>query len=294
MGRIGIVYFSGTGNTWTIARQYAEEFLDHGQQVEFLPVEEVIQDCAYHALADYDLLGLGYPVHVWNAPRLMDWFISQLPPVQGQKAFVFVTADHAAAGALDAIRARLTSLGYDVIHDTCYHIEPDRRPLKPGAHVTPEQGERDEMKRNPQPISEPEDNAGNAAVGRLAQCSAGARGAALEILAGTQRHEAARANARFLLSNLAWRIYRSGCRHVHRLFFTNEQCDQCALCIQTCPTANIRLLDGRVLFDTRCTLCLRCLNICPVDAVQLTSRTRRMKRYLAPGYAQVVYRDYQR
>ena len=271
MGRIAIVYFSGTGNTWTIAQQYAETFLARGHQVELLPVEEVIQDRSYDALAAYDFLGLGYPVHAWNAPRLMDWFISQLPRAEGQKAFVFVTAGTSLGGALDAIRDRLTSLGYDVMHDTHYYTGPDRLPRRG------EKGDSAEV-----------------IAKRLAWCSVDAREAVSEILASTERHGLAGDSARFFLSNLLWRAYRLGCKRLHRFFFADEKCDQCAICVQTCPTQNIRLLDGRVLFDTRCTFCLRCLNICPLAAIQLTGYTREMPRYLAPGYAQVIYRDYQR
>lgn len=48
---------------------------------------------------------------------------------------------------------------------------------------------------------------------------------------------------------------------------TKGQCDHCGLCVPACPTAALRTVDGRVVFEPAlCTHCDACLDACPIHA----------------------------
>jgi ferredoxin len=265
MGRIGITYFSGTGNTWRIAQQFAQAFAERGHEVALLPMEEVIRSQDLSSLTEYDLLGIGYPIHSFNAPRLVAQFIQDLPPSQGQRVFLFVTAAGMVGGALDWARRRLTRRKYNVVHESRHYSGADYyfRPKVRGMS-------REEIERG------------------FTWCQVDVQEVVGEILAGSERHIYASGAIRFFLSNLSWRFYLLGCRRCPHLLYAEKTCDQCGLCVRVCPTCNITLADGGVSFGSKCTGCLRCLSICPQEAIQCGRLLRGMGRYLASGYREVI------
>ena len=258
---VGIAYFSGTGNTWRIAEQYGGAFVDRGHRASLLRIEDLMRDQHLPALEEYDLLGIGYPVHAWNAPRLAARFILHMPRSEGQQVFLFLTADGSIGGAFDWARTTLARAGYAVIHEARYYAG--------GCYLTPRSG----------PPSDAE------AARRLAWRETDVREAVEEILSGRERHSHAGDAARFLLSCLAWRLYLLGCRASGRLLQADDRCpDGCDICARGCPTESISIVDSHVTFGVDCTLCLRCLGICPEQAIHFRLIGREIAPDMEPGY----------
>ena len=54
----------------------------------------------------------------------------------------------------------------------------------------------------------------------------------------------------------------------HALKVDNELCYGCTHCMMACPTAAIRIENGKaVIIDERCIDCGECMKACPVDAI---------------------------
>ena len=62
-----IYVFSGTGNTLKIARAYADEFFSRGVscKIHILEKDGILR---FPPPQDFDLAGLAYPIHAFNAP----------------------------------------------------------------------------------------------------------------------------------------------------------------------------------------------------------------------------------
>ena len=263
--RVGVVYFTGTGNTWHIAQRYVQAILEHGKQAELLRLEEIVRKDDYASLEKYDLLGIGYPIHAWNAPRLVAEFLKRLPRSKGQPVFLFIIAGSMVGGAFDWARELLTIRGYAVLHEARYYTGSDLfLAACAGRAVDVELSQ------------------------RFAWLDMDIQEAVAELLAGIERHVYSQSVLDFALSHLVWRFYLLGCRQARRYFRIADACDRCGLCAQLCPTGNIRLTEAQVIFGQACTLCLRCLNVCPRRAIQLAWLTRGKGRYLAPGYEKIV------
>ena len=261
---VGIAYFSGTGNTWCIAEQYRKALSDHGHSASLLRIEDLMRGHHSHAMGEYDLLGIGYPVHAWNAPRSVAQFMSQMPRSEGKQVFLFLTADSSVGGAFDWARRTLARAGYVVVHEARYYTD--------GYCLTPRSRR----------LSDAE------VARRFAWCEMDVREAVKEILSGRERHAHASDAAR-LLSSLAWRLYLLGCRCSGRLLHVDSKCpDGCDVCVRACPTESISIVNSRVTFGGDCTLCLRCVGICPEQAIHLRLRGQDMERHMAPGYATVL------
>ena len=50
-------------------------------------------------------------------------------------------------------------------------------------------------------------------------------------------------------------------------FQTSEKCNGCGICAQVCPVDNIRLVEGRPVWQHHCETCLACYSWCPQAAV---------------------------
>jgi ferredoxin/flavodoxin len=266
--KVGLCYFSGTGNTWAIAREYADGFARLGHEVDVLRMEALLRGGPMGALAHYDFLGLGYPVHAWGAPFLVEDFLRALPASQHQNVFLFLTLGGSFGGAFEEARRILGNKGYIIVHEAVYYTGCDY-------YVSP--------KARSLTAAEMEE--------QLAWCSIDAHEAAEEILEGIDRHFFASALERVVLTDIGHRLYLRGARELYRLFRADARCDQCGLCVRTCPTGNIRLGEHGVIFGRRGTLCLRCLGICPKGAIQVGRWTEKIGRYLAPGYGQALVRE---
>lgn len=261
MLRVGIAFFSGTGNTWRIAEQYAEAFRWHGHHAELLPIEDLVRVKQGAWFVNYDLIGLAYPVHCWNAPRLVLAFLDTLPYDLDKRVFVALTAGGNIGGAMDYVKRRLSHFGYQVVHAAHYYTGSYY-----GDRAFREQTDEELLRRTQWVDGETWE-------------------AVAELLERHDRDYCATDTARVLLSGLLWRLYLAACRQAPRWLYATAACDGCGLCARSCPTDNIAVTEGpEVAFSARCTLCLRCVGICPQAAIQLTSRTEGFGRYLAPGF----------
>jgi len=57
----------------------------------------------------------------------------------------------------------------------------------------------------------------------------------------------------------------------------DDQCTGCGICAKVCPVGNIRIVDGRPEFQHRCEMCFACDEWCPANAVHHWSRKNGVK-----------------
>ena len=121
LNKIGIFYFSGTGNTKIISKLYAEEFLKHNLKVELFAIEDILNNIIPFNL-NYDLVGFGHPVHAFSAPRIFFEFIENLPNCNKTPSFYFKTAGDPLCNGGDTsrIRKKLLRKGYKVFHESLF------------------------------------------------------------------------------------------------------------------------------------------------------------------------------
>ena len=94
MKRVCIILFSGTGMTEYVIQQIAQELEKNAVSVVVYPLERT--QIADIPLSEYDSIGIAYPVHAFNAPKIVINFARKLPMVKNKNVFLISTAgeDH--------------------------------------------------------------------------------------------------------------------------------------------------------------------------------------------------------
>ena len=254
-GSIGLFYFSGTGNTQVVTELLAEAFGRRGAQVQVARIEHVLQGKAQFAPQAHDLVGIGHPIHGFDAPRILYDFIAALPPVEHKRAFIFKTAgDYVSvnnAASKTAIR-RLERKGYDVFYD--------RIVCMPSNWLVRYDDEFSKQLYD-------------TAIVKTEHMAA-------EVLAGKGRELRIAPVLRWVIRWLS-RGKDWGARRFGKGLYVTDACIDCGTCIDNCPTLNIRRENGQITFESDCVWCMRCVYACPQQAI-----TARFARFcvLEDGY----------
>ncbi|OPX60075.1 MAG: flavodoxin [Methanobacterium sp. PtaB.Bin024] len=98
--KIGIIIYSQTENTYSVALKLQDKFQSDGYDVEIqrvIPVGEVpprAKDVEFQnapEVAEYDAIIFGAPVHAFNLAPAMAAYLEQIPSLQNKKIACFVT-----------------------------------------------------------------------------------------------------------------------------------------------------------------------------------------------------------
>ena len=65
-------------------------------------------------------------------------------------------------------------------------------------------------------------------------------------------------------------------------FKCDDKCNGCGICLKVCPVRNIKMVDGKPVWQHHCEQCFACLQWCPKEAVQFGNKTSHGKRYHHP------------
>ena len=69
---------------------------------------------------------------------------------------------------------------------------------------------------------------------------------------------------------------------IGKRFSVNDKCIKCQKCVSLCPSANIQLQDGKIVFKDKCIACLGCYHRCPQKAIVYLNKKSKY-RYVNPN-----------
>lgn len=242
MKSIGLIYFSGTGNTRLVAEMIRDTFTRQGFSVDLMRMEDVLKGVTVFDPDRYDLIGFGSQVIGYGLPNLVKDFLKKLPRGHHQKTFIFRTSGGVAHINYNVSKSMIRTLnhkGYDVFHERLFSL---------GSNW---------IKRFSDPVVRQLYDSTREKVDVMCQ----------ELLAGEER---------FYKTGILLRIGMSIVSVISGLFFrtaaqdyrVTADCGKCGLCIKDCPSQNIVMKNGKVSFNWNCSCCMRCVYNCPKQAIQ--------------------------
>lgn len=237
--KILICYFSGTGNTKKVVERYAECLTnEHGAQVTLFPMEKEFS----LDVNDYDLLGIGYPIHAFNAPSIVLDFCRKLPRcAEKKRAFIVNTSgEPLKLNNISSIKTiRILKKRNIVVENEYHYCMPYNMIFRHGDHMAY--------------------NMWNTAS-QLVPIDA-------RDIVNNLPHRLSKV---FMGGFIAWimRCEHWGGRFNGRMFKTGDACSNCQMCVKICPARNIKEENGKIKFGKKCLMCMRCAHLCPRNAIQ--------------------------
>lgn len=238
--KIILYVFSGTGNTLKIASLYKKYLTD-----DEVTVYRIAKSSSPPpSPQDYDLIGLGYPIHAFSAPEPILKFAKTLPQMQGKKAFVFKSSGeglHLNDGSSQKLIKIVKKKGYDVMFER-HFVMPYNMIYRHS----------DEMAKQ-----------------MWIYAQAMVKLSAREIDDGVRKK--VKRNIFKKAFTAVFRTLEQTFAHIHGPLFKvdKNKCINCNRCMKICPQSNIKYEDGKFKFGRACVLCMGCSFNCPQDAIHV-------------------------
>ncbi|GAB6280964.1 MAG: EFR1 family ferrodoxin [Thermovirga sp.] len=239
-----IIYvFSGSGNTWTIAREVADVLLDWGISTELRPLEKNNPADSVKA----GTLGLAFPVAIFTAYPFVWKFIEGLPDGEGRSIFMVDTLAGFSGGIVGPLKRVLSRKGYRPIGAKEVRMPSNYSRKRP-------EGEKDVRIR----------------ARGLKKAASFAR----DLIGGKSSWRSFPILSD-IIKGIGYNADSSAWRFVRRKFplaADADKCSRCGLCEKLCPVGNISIHDLPV-FGENCCFCQRCISFCPDNAISVTGES---------------------
>ena len=259
--RVGILFFSGAGNTECLAQIFRDVFMGR-EDCKVVFFERIKRDLDIKSLEEFDMLGIGFPIYFRETPSIVFETIEQIEG-KSRKVFCFCTKGMYSGNVSRKILSRCAaSQFYPVGHFEAFMPGTDALLLfaRKDSLV-----EKVIMKMQSRHLYR-----------KVSQF--------IEVVLRTRHISIPRSKWYTPLESRVvkplehfvtrdYRVFKSGYQVLQ------ERCTKCMLCVKDCPEGNIELRDGTIVFGNRCDLCLRCIHHCPTEAIQIDTKTLKTVRY---------------
>ena len=236
-----IYWFSGTGNTYFLAREFAGMFPD----AELISIASL--DRSEDVVFDADLTGIFFPVYCFGIPGILSKFLDRIQPMEKQAdRFVYAvcTSGGFPGAALPLVEDTLQNKNIDL--GSCFHIR---------------------MVSNYIPLSDPPDEKRMKSV--FAHADRALRIAAIAV----KKRKRTRPLRVFPIDTLLKFVARRAGTTLETsdsMFQLDPAlCDGCGICEKICPASNISQDEkDRPVWNHHCEQCMACLQWCPKLAIR--------------------------
>ena len=243
-----IFYFSGTGNSNSVAQRIADALGD-----TLLHMNDAIKADDTSPIATGERLVIVTPTYAWRIPRIVrDWLLKT--ELTGSKQAWFVMTCGSEIGNADSYNHRFCQTKGLACMGTAQIIMPENYIAMFNA---PQAEEARQIVAKAQPDID----------------------RAIAALRAGQPFPPPRSNLydRFMSGPVNPIFY--SCFVKADAFTVSDACVGCGQCAVRCPTNNITLPNGKPLWGKNCTHCMACICYCPAAAIEYGTKSRGKPRY---------------
>ncbi len=233
--------FSGTGNTEFVSKILIQEFKKESIDVSLVNIDSEI-NFENLDIKKYDLIGLSYPIYGFGTPDIIFNFIDKLPTLKSKKLFILKTgADYISLNHSSSLKLakNLKIKGYNLFYD--------RIVVMPSNWVIEYNGSLEKQLINVVP-------------NKIKHMSK-------ELLSLIERLYKPNIFLQFLSNGVAYMEGNFGAKYFGQSLYAKESCTNCGICIEDCPTNNIKRDDSELTFLDSCIWCMRCIYSCPHNSI---------------------------
>ncbi|MGM0508919.1 MAG: EFR1 family ferrodoxin [Fusobacteriota bacterium] len=240
-----IYYFSGTGNSYSVARDIAKEIKD----TKLKSIRN--KDIGNIKIKNQDKVGLVLPVYAWGMPRIVSEFLENTEFENNSYIFAIATAGGVIGSTLkkvnDILKNKGTSLNVGFgVRSASYAFDPEAEPMGlikfiqflGGKKV---KGIKDFKTRKDEIIN-------------MIMKKKNGKIETTNFLADT-------------IGGFFHSVAVDAFKKEGQKYLVNDSCNQCGVCISLCPRENIIIEGNKVKWMENCEGCRACAMWCPEKAI---------------------------
>jgi len=238
--KTAVFYFSGTGNTARVVESWTEALDSYGIGSDTFRIEEKPKA----DFSEYNSIGIAYPIHAFNAPKIVLDFALSLPQFsETMKVYlIMVSGEPLRLNASSDQKLRKILKKKNALVESAWHyIMPYNMVFR---HTETQAWQMYGTMQKLVPLD-------------VKNYFIDGNPHLLHPI-----HHTGALTAAFRIEQ--WFSSVNG-----RLYHVTDNCVKCMKCIEACPVENISLRDGKLHFADRCILCTRCSFYCPKDAIRI-------------------------
>lgn len=248
-----IFYFSGTGNSYKVAKEIASELKCGAIPIQKFNGLETID-------IDAEKIGLVFPAFYMRIPRIVEKFLNNIKDYRNRYVFAVVTVAGISGPIFKMISKILNekngylSAGFIVRMPPSYFTD---------ANLLSPKFQKMILKKSNMKIHQIISYISESKTGRI---------------------ESFNLIFTLLFRGLIEKRFSNGYYEptIDRNFWVDENCSNCDTCIKLCPVNNISHSEGKLVWNGKCEKCLACLNWCPKKAIQFSNISKNRTRYHHP------------
>jgi len=240
-----IYCFSGSGNSWYVAKNLAEKLRD----CRVVKIETTGGTCT--VAEPSDSIGLVLPTYFGGPPAMVKTFIEQcLTPIASSISYLFVIYTH---GGLPAYVSAITERLLATATLVCSYADT----VKMVDTYIPY-------------FTIPDEDAQQRIFAKVDK--------KIALIAEKVSKETISILRRPLFSQvfqLWWEKHIVKLADRDERYVVTDECTGCGLCERRCPAGNITIQEGKPVFHHHCEQCFGCYHVCPFHAIRLQSKPLR-------------------
>lgn len=254
MAQVELFYFSGTGNSFYVAKALGGKFTDALlRPIAGLTASDKIQPSA-------PVVGFIFPIHLSTIPIFILDFIKKMDFSSTEYVFAIATRIGTQHSAFSQLEKALLAKGKKL--NAAISLNMPSNDPKFGFKVLSSE----EMKEQELFIRK-----------KLSELST-----SISDKKDFREKDTSFTTRIPLVGAIAWLVKLTD--NMQQKFYADEKCTGCGTCAQVCPSGKIVMKEGRPFWqkEIKCFKCNACLNFCPDQAVQIKGFTEGKGRYGHP------------
>lgn len=247
-----IFYFSGSGNSYAVAKQIAEHI--EGERVIQLAGFKDFKQCD-----NAERIGIVFPCYGASAPDLVLDFKNELFRHINKKdkyIFAIITYAHSPAGSYLAFKEEVNAW---------FKVKMPENDIY-GTTAPSTEKEKTILTKSVTLINNFTEDILNKKATIMYRSVPGMH----------------------FLSKQGYKFVKHMYKDFDKKLYADEKCVKCKQCIKYCPVQNITFND-KPIWGENCVNCFGCVNRCPKNAIQVGKKTHGKRRYVHPDYKNIYY-----
>jgi ferredoxin/flavodoxin len=242
-----IYFFSGTGNSFSFARDFADALGD----TDLINIADLINNSEIEV--DYERVGFVFPVYYGGVPVMVREFVRKIKLIDNPYLFAVITRGGMAGSAMDEF-AELIAEKHESLFGAFSVPMPGNYIAAYGSF--PDFIRYSEINKAKTKAFE---YAGSVSSKLVNYSQPDNRKPIVPLIERIENYHGFAAD-----------------------YKVSEKCTGCELCVKICPSANINIEDGKAVFGQKCERCMACIQWCPFHAVSYKDKTDKRRRYHHP------------